>query len=197
MCVSIFSAWGLRPALWRVCFWLVRSVSWKSRRLFAVFLFRTEPRLRGTGRTDQSTSEYIFSIINDGLCITTYTVKDPKSSRSCCPLLTGVPGLLRHSPIPVIGQSVKPAGYCIWSVPSGQWNAARHPSAQHQRADRPALLEAPQSVWRKPGPIFQIDVLLLPLYLQPNLLTDSRCSPHCLNMWFGCLNPHLNIHRMI
>lgn len=63
LCVCIFSAWGLRPAMWRVCFWLVWSVSWKSRWLFAVFLFRTEPRLRRTGRTDQSTSEYIFCII--------------------------------------------------------------------------------------------------------------------------------------
>lgn len=174
--------------MWRVCFWLVRTVSWKSRWLFAVFLFRTEPRLRGTGRTDQSTSEYIFCII-----IVTYTVKAPKSSPSCCPFSQVY--LAYSSTLPFLSlvsqsnlQGTVSGVYRQGSemlLDTRQLNTSGLTGPLYWRL--PAQFEGNQVLLSK---LMPDTVSLLPLYLQPNRLTDSCCCPHCLNMCFGCLNSH-------
>lgn len=53
--ICVFSGGCVGPSMWRVCLWLVWFIHWESRWLLPVFLFWTEPRLRGARRPHSST----------------------------------------------------------------------------------------------------------------------------------------------
>ncbi len=75
-CVCKHSDRRVGPTLWGVCLGSFRSVSWESRRLLAVFLLGTQPRLWGAGRTPQSTCEYMYTCI-------LHTVQTYNASTQC------------------------------------------------------------------------------------------------------------------
>lgn len=149
-----------------------------------------------TARNREDWPEYQWVHLLHNHCslrIMTYTVKAPKSSPSCCPFSQVY--LAYSSTLPFLSlvsqsnlQGPVSGVYRQGSemlLDTRQLNTSGLTGPLYWRL--PAQFEGNQVLLSK---LMPDTVSLLPLYLQPNRLTDSCCCPHCLNMCFGCLNSH-------